>query len=98
MLVTSIFSFSQNVFKSLIPQGRYKLGLRGGELTLNHMTKIIDKAFADDKLITTQQLKFVHERVQNIVLKEENTGYQQFLLFPLCFQKLSYLQVLKVRT
>ena len=63
--------------------------------------KILDlskfKAFADDKLITAQNVKFVHGRVENIVGKGENAGYQHFLLFPQCFQKLSYLQVLKVR-
>ena len=56
--------------------------------------KIIDwpkfKAFADNKLITTQKLKFVHRRVENTVGKGENAGY----LFPQFFQKLSYLEVL----
>ena len=64
--------------------------------------KIIDwskfKAFADDKLITTQKFKFVHARVENIVRKGENAGYQHFLLFQQCFQKLFYLEVLKVGT
>ena len=54
------------------------------------------KAFTNDKLITTQKLKFVHGRVENIVGKGENAGYQHFLLFPQCFQKLSHLEVLKV--
>ena len=30
-------------------------------------------------------------RVENIVGKEENAGYQHFLLFPHCFQKASLL-------
>ena len=64
--------------------------------------KILDqskfKAFADKKLITTQKLKFVYERLESIVGKGENAGYQHFLLFPQCFQKLSYLEVLKVGT
>ena len=70
--------------------------------TLNSLPndKIIDwskfKAFADDKLTTTQKLKGVHRRVENIMGKGENAGYQHFLLFPLCFQKLFYLEVLKV--
>ena len=51
--------------------------------------------FADDKLLT-QKLKFVLVRVENIVGKRENAGYQHFLLFPQCFQKLSFPEVLKV--
>ena len=33
---------------------------------------------------------FVFERVENIVGKKENAGYQHFLLFLQCFQKASY--------
>ena len=54
------------------------------------------KAFADNKIILTQKLKFMLEREENIVEKGENAGYQHFLLFPQCFQKLSYPEVLKV--
>ena len=54
------------------------------------------KAFADDKIIQTQKLKFMLERAGNIVGKGENAGYQHFLLFPQCFQKLSLPEVLKV--
>ena len=45
------------------------------------------KAFADDNLNMTQKLNFVVGRVENIVGKGENAGYQHFLLFPQCFQK-----------
>ena len=31
--------------------------------------------------------KFVLDKIENIVGKEENAGYQHFLLFPHCFQK-----------
>ena len=62
--------------------------------------KILDlsefKAFANDKIILTQKLKFVSGRVENIVGKRENSGYQRFLLFPECFQKLSFREMLKV--
>ena len=37
------------------------------------------KAFADDKLVI-----YVCDRVENIVGKGENAGYQHFLLFPQC--------------
>ena len=62
--------------------------------------KILDlskfNAFADDKIILTHKLKFVLRRVENIVGKGENAGYQHFLLFPHCFQKLSSSEALKV--
>ena len=45
------------------------------------------KAFADDKLNATQDIKVVFRTIGNIVGKEENAGYQHFLLFPQCFQK-----------
>ena len=39
---------------------------------------------------------FVFDRVENIVGKGENAGYQHFLLFLQCFQKGFYLGSLKV--
>ena len=48
----------------------------------------IFKAFADDKIIVTQKLKFVLGRVENIVGKGENAGYQHFLLSHYVFQRL----------
>ena len=62
--------------------------------------KIIDwsklKAFADDKINVIKELKFVLGREENIVGKGENAGYQHFLLFPQCFQRLSFLGSSKV--
>ena len=53
--------------------------------------KILDvtklKAFADDKMNIAQMMIFVFDRVENIVGRGENAGYQHFLLFPKCFQK-----------
>ena len=54
------------------------------------------KALADDKLNVTHKLKFVSERIENILGKGENAGYQHFLLFPKCFQKPPSLGSLKV--
>ena len=54
------------------------------------------KAFADDKINMTVKLKFVLGRVEHIVGKGENAGYQHFLLFPQLFQKASYPGSLKV--
>ena len=46
------------------------------------------KAFADDKSNVTQNVKVVFQRIENIVGKEENAGYQHILfLFLQCFQK-----------
>ena len=39
--------------------------------------------------------KFILDWVENIVGKGENTGYQHFLLFPQCFQKLLLSRLLK---
>ena len=58
------------------------------------MTKL--KAFADNKINVTKQLKFVLEGIENSVGKGESADYQHFLLFPQCFQKLSFPEVLKV--
>ena len=54
------------------------------------------KVFADDKIEMAEKLKIVLGRVENIVGKGENAGYQHFLLFPQCFQKASFLGSLKV--
>ena len=63
--------------------------------------KILDrsklKAFADDKINVTEKLKFVLGRIENILGKGENAGYQHFLLFPKCFQKPPFFRVVKSR-
>ena len=54
------------------------------------------KAFADNKMNMTQKLKFALGRIENILGKGENAGYQHFLLFQLHFQKASFLGSLEV--
>ena len=54
------------------------------------------KAFADVKMNVTYKQKFFLELKENIVGKGENAGYQHFLLFPQCFQKVSFSGPLKV--
>ena len=49
------------------------------------------------QIIPTQKLKFVLGKVEKMVGKGEDTGYQHFHLFPQCFQKLSFPEVLKSR-
>ena len=39
----------------------------------------------------------VENRLANIVGKGENDGYQNFLLFPQCFEKSSFLWLLKIK-
>ena len=48
------------------------------------------KAFADDKLNAAEIITSLSGRVENIVGKGENAGYQHFLLFPQCFQRLLF--------
>ena len=51
------------------------------------------KALADDKIYVPKKLKSVLAREENIVGKGENAGYQHFLLFPKCYQKVSFTEV-----
>ena len=53
------------------------------------------KALADYKINVAQKLKLVDGRVENIMGKRENAGYQHFLLSPQCFQKSFILGVIK---
>ena len=43
--------------------------------------------FAADNLNVAQMYNFVLDAVETIVGKGENAGFQHFLLFPQCFQK-----------
>ena len=45
--------------------------------------------FADDKFKVAKILITAFDRIENIVGKIENAGYQHFLLFPQFFQKAS---------
>ena len=62
-----------------------------------HFRLVRTEAFAYDKINVTQKLKFVLRRVENIMGKGENDGYQHFLLSPQCFQKLSSSGSIKAR-
>ena len=69
----------------------FKLSPNGKILDL---TKL--KAFAGDKLNVTKNLKYLSDRVENIVGRGENSGYKHFLLVPKYFQKPSFQGLLKV--
>ena len=62
--------------------------------------KILDfakvKAFVDDKINVAQKIISVSDRVENIVGKGENAGYQHFLVFLQCFQAASWLGVVTI--
>ena len=54
------------------------------------------KAFADDKIDVTENLKIILWSLENIMGKGENAGYQHFLLSSPCFQMASSTRSLKV--
>ena len=54
------------------------------------------KAFTDNKFNFAKMRNSVFDRVENIVGKGENAGYQHLLLFSQCFQNLSVSGSLKV--
>ena len=53
------------------------------------------KAFAGNKINVTQNLKFLLERIENIVGKGENACCQHFFPFPTMFSKGFFLKVVK---
>ena len=55
------------------------------------------KAYADDKVNVNVKLNFIFGRILDIVGKGENAGYQHFLVFRECFQKVSFVKVIKSR-
>ena len=66
-------------------------------LTINKILELTKlKALADKKFSVIQRFEFALHRVENIVGKGENAGYQHFLLSLQCFQKSFYLGSLKV--
>ena len=55
------------------------------------------KISADNKINEAQIMISVFDRVENIVRKGGNAGYQHFLLFPQCVQKRFFLWAVKSR-
>ena len=51
-----------------------------------HSSKL--KEFADDNLKFDKKGRKFYKRIENTVGKGEIARYEQFLLFPLCFQKI----------
>ena len=73
--------------------------MKGVAITVLLNDEILDlsklKAFSDDKSNVIQDFKIVLGRVENIVGKGENVGYQHFLLFLPSLQKPSFWGSLK---
>ena len=89
MLITSVFSFSHNVFKRSFPQGHKKLGLSVKGLPVNNtfldFSKL--KAFADNRIKGTEKSKSVMGWVESIVAQGFSAGYHCFF-FPQCFHQI----------
>ena len=70
------------------------LGLYGKRLTLYQTTTVLGLSklnkIADDYFNVAQMVHFFFDRLENIVGKGENAGYQHFLLFPQCFQNVFF--------
>ena len=77
------------------------LPCRQGSLTLYQTTKSWtgpnSKHVQMTKINFSQNLNLVLGKVENILGKGENVGYQYFLIFPKCFQEASSLGVVKSR-
>ena len=54
------------------------------------------KALADNKLKCAHMMKFLFNRLENILGKGESAGCQHFLLFPKCFRKATSTTVLRI--
>ena len=74
-------------------QGLGKLNLLPND-NISDVTKL--KACAEDKFNIAKVMISLFDRIENIVGKRENAGYQHFLLFPQCFEKASSQRLLKV--
>ena len=65
-------------------------------LTHYQMTNFRLKEFADDKFKFDENGRKLSKQVENTVGKGEIARYEQFLLFPQCFQKACFPEVPKV--
>ena len=73
------------------------LCIYGCRLNLYQTTKFLICPNSRQKNNNDSKIEFVLGRIENIVGKGENAGDQHFLLFPQCFLKLSFPEVLEER-
>ena len=96
MLVTSIFSFSHNVFYQSQKEFLPFILSSANALNLEPITRrqiLVSsklKEFADDNFKLDENDRKLTKWVENTVGKGEIARYEQFLLFPQCFQKASF--------
>ena len=97
-------TFAWKVWKNIEGKGRLCLLLHLHlEICPNSLPndKILDwstlKALADAKIDVAEMIISLYDRVENIMGKGENAGYQHFLLFPHFFQRPSFTGSLKIR-
>ena len=99
-MVTSIFYFSHDVFRSVLAQVQETLRFFGTGLTLpnnNFLDWTKFKAFADDKLNASKIMISLSYRVEKIVGKGENAGLPAFSPFPTMFSMGFFRRVIKSR-
>ena len=97
MLVTNISFITHEAFDSIKENFTICANLNSlPNDTIWALTKM--KAIAGDKFNVAKMLISLYDRIENIVEKGENAGYQHFLLFPQCFQKASFSGSSKVIT
>ena len=100
MLVTSIFSFPHIFYPSKYIFGSHlfcRLKMLsvwsvhflsyGKELSLSQTANLKLKEFADDNFKFVENGRKLSKQVENTVEQGEIARYEQFLLFPQCFQK-----------
>ena len=89
--VPKFFSFSQICPQKLFLLQLLKVRLYGKGLTLSKKRQVLDssklKEVADDNFKFHENGRKFSKWVKNIVGKGEIARYEQFLLFPQCFQK-----------
>ena len=89
MLEMQAYTFQSSVFVWL-PGSTEAKNTNQRFLTLSQ-TQILESSklieFADDNLKFVENERKISERIENTVGKGEIARYEQFLLFPQCFQK-----------
>ena len=75
--------------------GSLKVGIARERVNSLPNDKILDlskfKVFADDNFNLTKMVKFFFDKVESLVGKGGNTGYQHFFPFPTMFSKALFL-------
>ena len=97
--ILRVVSFSTSeipIYRNTVKNPIFRVGYHN--FLPNHKIWGLNKliAFADDKLNVAKMMISLFDRVEKVVGKGENAGYQHFLLFPQFFKKACYTGLLKV--